>query len=65
MAALVMVAMAQKRLVLIDEPGPYGPNIEEWEIHLRMLESLPADVWMRDELIERARRMIERKATRH
>lgn len=58
------MSQTEMRIVLIDEPSPYSP-VEVWEQHLRELERLPADVALRAELIEHARRRIEDKSTQH
>jgi hypothetical protein len=46
-----------QRVILIDEPTPYD-TLETWERHLTKLEALPANTFMRAELIKRAKSLI-------
>jgi hypothetical protein len=60
-------SMAAKMLLpgFSDEPGRCGANADEWEQHLRMLLRLPVNTLLREEMIDRARRIIDQKMTRH
>jgi hypothetical protein len=53
-------APSEQRLVMIDEPNPYGSR-ETWERHLAGLKDLPENTMSRSEMIAHAEDMIERK----